>query len=104
MFTLFSFAAVTCFQDASAERSGKEHWLGLHRLCTPCKRSCIYRRTRLRSNGDACTEKAMRPDQPRGAKRATASQRPDSHAGAIVRAARLAAGLTLAELGDLCGY
>jgi transcriptional regulator with XRE-family HTH domain len=46
----------------------------------------------------------MRPDQPRGAKRATASQRPDSQAGAIVRAARLAAGLTLAELGDLCGY
>jgi transcriptional regulator with XRE-family HTH domain len=46
----------------------------------------------------------MRPDQPRGGKRATANQRPDWHAGAIVRAARLAAGLTLAELGDLCGY
>ncbi len=46
----------------------------------------------------------MRPDQPRESKRAMACQRPDSHAGAIVRAARLAAGLTLAELGERCGY
>src|SRR6266571_5211079 len=46
----------------------------------------------------------MRPDQPWGSKRATASQRPDSHAGAIVRAARRATGLTLAELGQRCGY
>jgi tetratricopeptide (TPR) repeat protein len=36
--------------------------------------------------------------------RATADQRPCAHAGAIVRAARLAAGLTLAELGQCCGY
>src|SRR5215472_16138117 len=46
----------------------------------------------------------MRPDQPRGSRRATASQRPGSHAGAIIRATRLAAGLTLAELGQRCGY
>jgi len=36
--------------------------------------------------------------------RATASPQPGPHAGAIVRAARLAAGLTLAELGQRCGY
>src|SRR5580700_3384294 len=42
----------------------------------------------------------MKPDQPRGSMRATVG--PD--AGAIIRAARLAAGLTLAELGQRCGY
>jgi transcriptional regulator with XRE-family HTH domain len=46
----------------------------------------------------------MRPDQPRGSMRATADHQPGQHAGAIVRAARLAAGLTLAELGQRCGY
>jgi len=46
----------------------------------------------------------MRAEEPLGAMRATASPQPGPHAGAIVRAARLAAGLTLAELGDLCGY
>ena len=42
----------------------------------------------------------MKPDQPRGSMRATVGP----HAGAIIRAARLAAGLTLAELGQRCGY
>jgi tetratricopeptide (TPR) repeat protein len=46
----------------------------------------------------------MKPDQPGGSTRATAAQRPGPDAGAIVRAARLAAGLTLAELGQRCGY
>jgi transcriptional regulator with XRE-family HTH domain len=33
-----------------------------------------------------------------------ADRQPGQHAGAVVRAARLAAGLTLAELGQRCGY
>jgi len=46
----------------------------------------------------------MRPNEPRGSLRAAAGSQPGQHAGAIVRAARLAAGLTLAELGQRCGY
>src|SRR5437773_11565487 len=42
----------------------------------------------------------MKPDQPRRSMRATVG----SQAGAIIRAARLSAGLTLAELGQQCGY
>jgi len=36
--------------------------------------------------------------------RAAVDRQPAQHAGAVVRAARLAAGLTLAELGQRCGY
>ena len=47
----------------------------------------------------------MRPDnQHRRTGAGLTRQRPGQGAGAIVRAARLAAGLTLAELGHLCGY
>jgi transcriptional regulator with XRE-family HTH domain len=45
----------------------------------------------------------MRPNEPAGSAHAV-SGRPGQRAGAIVRAARLAAGLTLAELGQRCGY
>jgi transcriptional regulator with XRE-family HTH domain len=46
----------------------------------------------------------MRPNEPRGSTRAVADGPPGQHAGAVVRAARVAAGLTLADLGQRCGY
>ena len=46
----------------------------------------------------------MRSDDPPGFTRTEAVRHPGQHSGARVRAARLAAGLTLAELGQLCGY
>lgn len=53
--------------------------------------------------GDVYPEKLMRPNEP--APRQSAAGRPNGRdAGAIVRAARLAAGLTLADLGRRCGY
>jgi transcriptional regulator with XRE-family HTH domain len=53
--------------------------------------------------GDVYPEKLMRPNEP--APRQSAAGPPKGqNAGAIVRAARLAAGLTLADLGRRCGY
>lgn len=49
-------------------------------------------------------ENLMRPNDPPGFTRTEAVRHPGQHPGATVRAARLAAGLTLAELGQLCGY
>lgn len=46
----------------------------------------------------------MRPNDPPGFTRTEALRHPGQGPGARVRAARLAAGLTLAELGQLCGY
>ncbi|MGI8446806.1 MAG: helix-turn-helix domain-containing protein, partial [Streptosporangiaceae bacterium] len=46
----------------------------------------------------------MKPDYPVAAPQAAASARTGQGAGAIVRSARLAAGLTLADLGRRCGY
>ena len=46
----------------------------------------------------------MRPNDPPVFTRTEAIRRPGQRAGAIVREARLAAGLTLAEFGQLCGY
>ena len=46
----------------------------------------------------------MRPDDHTGSTRDAAGRQPYLRAGAIVRAARLAAGMTLAELGQRCGY
>jgi len=46
----------------------------------------------------------MRPDNQHRPARAGPGRRPGQAAGAIVRAARLTAGLTLAELGQRCGY
>jgi transcriptional regulator with XRE-family HTH domain len=46
----------------------------------------------------------MRPNDPPGFRQARADRQLGQQAGAIVRAARLAAGLTLAELGQRCGY
>jgi transcriptional regulator with XRE-family HTH domain len=46
----------------------------------------------------------MTPNNPAGPARAAPGRRPGQHAGAVIRAARLAAGLTLAELGQRCGY
>jgi transcriptional regulator with XRE-family HTH domain len=46
----------------------------------------------------------MKPDDQRAAPQAAASARTGRDAGAIVRSARLAAGLTLADLGRRCGY
>jgi hypothetical protein len=59
---------------------------------------------RLPSNGDVCAEKLMRPNDRAGPPQAAPDGRQGHHAGAIVRAARLAAGLTLADLGRRCGY
>jgi hypothetical protein len=54
-------------------------------------------------NGDPYPEKVMRPNEP--ARRQSAAGPPKGQdAGAIVRAARLAVGLTLADLGRRCGY
>jgi transcriptional regulator with XRE-family HTH domain len=53
--------------------------------------------------GDSYPEKVMRPNEP--ARRQSAVGPPKGQdAGAIVRAARLAVGLTLADLGRRCGY
>jgi transcriptional regulator with XRE-family HTH domain len=46
----------------------------------------------------------MRPNDHAGSTRDAAGCQPDLGAGAIVRAARLAAGMTLADLGQRCGY
>jgi hypothetical protein len=46
----------------------------------------------------------MRPSDPIRPAPAAATARPGHNAGAIVRAARLKAGLTLADLGQSCGY
>jgi transcriptional regulator with XRE-family HTH domain len=46
----------------------------------------------------------MRPSDHARPAQAVPGRRPGQHAGAIVRAARLEAGLTLAELGRRCGY
>ena len=46
----------------------------------------------------------MRPDNQHRPTRSGPGARPGQGAGAIVRAARLTAGLTLAELGQRCGY
>ena len=46
----------------------------------------------------------MKPDTPLATPRAAVSARTAQDAGAIVRTARLAAGLTLADLGRRCGY
>lgn len=46
----------------------------------------------------------MKPNTPLAAPQSSASARTAHNAGAIVRAARLAAGLTLADLGRRCGY
>jgi transcriptional regulator with XRE-family HTH domain len=46
----------------------------------------------------------MRPDEHAESTRDAAGRQPDLRAGAIVRAARIAAGLTLADLGKRCGY
>ena len=46
----------------------------------------------------------MTPNNPAGPVQAAPGCRPGQRAGAIIRAARLAAGLTLAELGQRCGY
>jgi len=46
----------------------------------------------------------MTPNNPAGPAQAAPGRRPGQHAGAIIRAARLAAGLTLAQLGQRCGY
>ena len=46
----------------------------------------------------------MRPNDHTGSTRDAAGCQPDQRAGAFVRAARLAAGMTLAELGQRCGY
>ena len=49
-------------------------------------------------------EKLMRPNDLPGLTGTEAARLPGQRPGARVRAARLAAGLTLAELGQLCGY
>ncbi|HEY1619576.1 MAG TPA: helix-turn-helix transcriptional regulator [Streptosporangiaceae bacterium] len=46
----------------------------------------------------------MKSNIPPGAPQAAATARTGNHAGATVRKARLAAGLTLADLGRRCGY
>jgi transcriptional regulator with XRE-family HTH domain len=46
----------------------------------------------------------MKPNDRPGFRSARADRQPGQHAGAIVRAARLAGGLTLAQLGQRCGY
>jgi transcriptional regulator with XRE-family HTH domain len=46
----------------------------------------------------------MRPNEPAEPTVAAASHQPSRSAGAIVRTARQASGLTLAELGQRCGY
>jgi transcriptional regulator with XRE-family HTH domain len=46
----------------------------------------------------------MRPIEPPGCPGTSASRQPSRSAGATVRAARQASGLTLAELGQRCGY
>jgi hypothetical protein len=60
-------------------------------------------RDALMVKGDLYPEKLMRPNEP-APRRSAAGPPKGQDAGAIVRAARLAAGLTLADLGRRCNY
>ncbi len=81
----------------------KTIWQGAATACTSCKRACTQREMHLWSEGDVYPEKLMGPNES-ASRLSAAGPLKGQGAGAIVRAARLAAGLTLAELGRRCGY
>src|SRR5882724_2759638 len=82
---------------------GRRAGVGRTTLASYASTSALGRGKRLRSGGDVCTEIPMRPSNiPRPTP--AASGLPAVDTGATVRAARRAAGLTLAELGQRIGY
>lgn len=74
------------------------------RLAHSASARALTARCGLLSQRGAHAEQPMKPNTALAAPQAAASALVTSNVGAIVRTARLAAGLTLADLGDRCGY
>ena len=95
---------VTCSQEAPREQRAEEPLAETARALHTLQTLVHSARNAVTVKRDTCAEKPMRPNDPARPAQAAPGRQRGHKAGAIVRAARLAAGLTLAELGQRCGY